>query len=688
MTFRLPVFDAPLSLLWRDSRDVMSPVVRLDTLAEPAAADAVRAVRSSRDVEHVAQREPGSEMTDGANGAAGRMLQARDDVIDVKLDLYPSGTQGFSMYDKLMGSTYHVRENYDFTLPKEGRPTGFSVSYSCANSILGDDGYVQVPGRVMSFSELMDAGKLNIVSPSFQRGEVTFRDMPAGKAMLVCNNQGAVTKVAPGATAALAGSTSRYDYDFKPHHTAINQNDTLTNFDGYRTRNFFADGDEGYYDGGTWGRLVEGKYGFLAIHDHGLVQYVPRADPSVIGKVDVFPYKVAHPTVGASDANIIVRIGSDQADVEWDENNLNAPARKADVWDYSSSAVIKVLGETTIETKSGACSYNWDEGHPTHDLGVTGQAFEFTVGDGSLTRITIDIYAETLPWLLDEVQVVCFRKGQASESTPFHSETAGKMVFSKIGESHLQALTGELDAGTYVVYVANQRPVQSSGYVDVDLMFETTRFTAVDTRPASGNVFIEEGLDAGGAKIVLTHGDGSQNVISQGGARLVGEHGFLTLQADGDYVYQPNADLGAIAEFDTFRYQLRLADGSIKDARLTIAIRMANGEIDDTSEDADVSIDAQRHFAMDDEAAEGGQLEPSVAHAEPDDLIGSALAQTAAAPLIEATNASSIFPTNPIPIARAPQEADAANTSALMDALDHSSSSIVVDDLGTGNLVI
>src|SRR5690606_17993890 len=162
-----------------------------------------------------------------------------------------------------------------------------------------------------------------------------------------------------------------------------------------------------------------------------------------------------------------------------------------------------------------------------------------------------------------------------------------------------------------------------------------------------------EGLDAGGAKIVLTHGDGSQNVISQGGARLVGEHGFLTLQADGDYVYQPNADLAAIAEFDTFRYQLRLADGSIKDARLTIAIRMASREVSDKGEAADQSIDA-RHFAMDDEEAEGGQLEPSVAHAEPDDLIGSALAQTAAAPLIEATNASSIFPTNPIPIARAP----------------------------------
>src|SRR5690554_2806000 len=205
------------------------------------------------------------------------------------------------MYDKLMGSTYHVRENYDFSVPKEGRPTGFSVSYSCANSILGDDGYVQVPGRVMSFSELIDAGKMNIVNPDFERGGVTFRDMPPGKAMLVCNNQGAVTKVAPGATATLAGSASRYDYDFEPHHTAINQNDTLTNVDGYRTRNFFADGDEGYYDGGTWGRLVEGKYGFLAIHDHGLVQYVPRADPSVIGKVDVFPYKVAHPTVGASD---------------------------------------------------------------------------------------------------------------------------------------------------------------------------------------------------------------------------------------------------------------------------------------------------------------------------------------------------------------------------------------------------
>jgi hypothetical protein len=551
---------------WRDPNDTISAGIKLETPRVRREVNAQRTDGSEDETSHRAS----------AGGAVARpAVSAADDVLDVKLDLYPAGTRPVSIYDKLMGPTFHVRENYDFKAPDDGSPAAFTVSRACADSIRSDSGYVHLANGIFSFRALQDVGKMDLAHRGGNRGYVAFRDLPPGKAMIVCDNEAAAEEVSPTTMKVTGtGLVSHFDYDFKPFHVDVSANDKLIDAEGYRTRAFFADGEEGYFDGGTWGRLVGGKYGFLAIHNHTFVQYVPKADPSVIGKVDVFDYKLVHPTLGTADAKVVVRIGSDQADVKWSDSNPYAEAQRVEIFDYANTATIKVKGETSIDEIPGALSYNWQAGSPTDELGVTSETYTFTVDEASKSRLTIDIYAETLPSLLDNMRIVL-----ATDQT-FPAASTDRIGIIKVGPGHLQAIAEDLSPGSYVLQVANSEPVSVPAYVDVDLTFETTLFSVDSTEAARGNVLIKEGLRSEAAEISISRDGEGYDVLGEGGTRLYGNYGTLVLQSNGDYVYEPNAEVQGIAQLDTFRYQLHLRNGTVKEGRLTIAIQMGDVEVD------------------------------------------------------------------------------------------------------------
>src|SRR5690606_13457232 len=119
-------------------------------------------------------------------------------------------------------------------------------------------------------------------------------------------------------------------------------------------------------------RLCTGKYGMLRIEGGQCVGYIPKADPAILGKVDGLTYKLLNTHGDEDTANIIVRIGSDQADLAWNANDPLSPAIKADIWDYDDTASIETIVESTRWSEEGAVAYAWE----VDDQGVMSGATE------------------------------------------------------------------------------------------------------------------------------------------------------------------------------------------------------------------------------------------------------------------------------------------------------------------------
>ncbi|GGA65281.1 hypothetical protein GCM10011385_18850 [Nitratireductor aestuarii] len=112
------------------------------------------------------------------------------------------------------------------------------------------------------------------------------------------------------------------------------------------------DSGKGTFDPVTDGMTVAGKYGTLTVNRDGTYSYQVNADVSAIGKVDVFSYKLVHPTEGEDEAKLFVQIGSQQAELTWDESDLSADGWTMVVTDNTGHVEIAPARKASAGTKS------------------------------------------------------------------------------------------------------------------------------------------------------------------------------------------------------------------------------------------------------------------------------------------------------------------------------------------------
>ncbi|CAN0602332.1 unnamed protein product, partial [Ectocarpus sp. 12 AP-2014] len=172
------------------------------------------------------------------------------------------------------------------------------------------------------------------------------------------------------------------------------------------------------------------------------------------------------------------------------------------------------------------------------------------------------------------------------------SSSSGLLDLLGIFGENAQVEASGLEAGEYRIVYGGGGLVGLATNVDWSAEFtdnSLTDFEGVPGDPITGNVitdpsFIEGEQDQLGVDDLATvHIQVDGEFVDAGtGTVVVGEHGQLTIDADGNYEYIPNGDVESVGKVDSFEYQLVHPDGSTDTANLYIRI---------DSEDADLIWD-------------------------------------------------------------------------------------------------
>jgi VCBS repeat-containing protein len=499
-----------------------------------------------------------------ANELRHQSLQAVDDIIDVKLRLAPAGTLPENRYDR----STDVHEYYRLdTSGGGGSEVSLNVSSFCADSLRRNDGYLELY-REANLSDLIADKKIIIADEGEGSGQVTLKGLRLGSSYLECENSNAHHVLIASRDQTPRGAPSELAFDYSRQFVSILRNDTTGARDGARAS--IDDGHGVFYGGGGYA-LVPGKYGILTIERGEYVGYIPKADPAIIGKVDAFTYKLLNTHGDEDTANIIVRIGSDQADVEWDANDPFSPAIKADVWDFDGTASIETVVKSHSWLQEGAVAYAWE----VDDQGVVSGRTEggkfIKVAEDSRSDLLIDVHTRGAKDLLASTEVE-FSKGVGVMNFIVASTFEIGTELIRVTDSGFQISVKDLKPGIYHLDMSHYGSVTEAGSIRADLLFDERRFFTGEIKPASGNVLDDNVLGGDAPEFAVRIEGEGYRVPSAEGSHVRGAYGTLSIRPDGSYEYVPDNDRSNIGQVDTFRYQLRSSDGAVVEKRLTIGI--------------------------------------------------------------------------------------------------------------------
>ncbi|WP_336961443.1 BapA/Bap/LapF family large adhesin [Sphingobium aquiterrae] len=325
----------------------------------------------------------------------------------------------------------------------------------------------------------------------------------------------------------------------------------------------------------TDGMVVEGEHGTLTINADGSYSYQVDGDPTAVGEVDEFDYRLVHPNGDEADASLYIRIDSPDAATVWNDTDLSAPAEVMVANDDAGQAQIEVVNLVTSESVDNAIQY-------TSILLFGGSdTYDFTVAADTVTNAAFDITSSGLANLATSLNFSLQQQVDGNWVEIANGSDGGLLDIIGIGADAIQANVDGLAAGLYRLEVSNSG-LGLLTTITGDVTFETTHLTENvpgDLTGVDGNVIT--GNDTLGSEYTyLRVFDGTDYVVATpSGVQVTGAHGVLTIEADGTYHYEPNADLAGIGQSDTFSYQLVHPNGDTVTADLVITIAEDMGDI-------------------------------------------------------------------------------------------------------------
>lgn len=316
--------------------------------------------------------EPSPAVSADTETEAAPEVRAYDDIFDVEMELYPADAK-VSEGPRVLYGLINVSESHPVAVNADGSSeVTFTVSSICGRSVLehADAHLTGVDNETrLSFSDLHDRGMID-VSEGGPTAQMTLRGLASGSYKFNCDNGIAAEIVGQtSATHALAPAVQ-----IRVPQWATDLNGIYSDhpsgpdrFPAEGTRFLIDDGTGRFVDCTEGQNVVQGNYGILVgvpgSLGHNIAMYAPIKNPANIGKVDVFTYKLSHPTAGESTAKIYVRIGSEQVDLEWDDANPTAEARSVEAADDHSFVSIGQLvsGSSADGAAPGTVSGNVTE---------------------------------------------------------------------------------------------------------------------------------------------------------------------------------------------------------------------------------------------------------------------------------------------------------------------------------------
>ncbi|MGP5311037.1 BapA/Bap/LapF family large adhesin [Vreelandella alkaliphila] len=320
---------------------------------------------------------------------------------------------------------------------------------------------------------------------------------------------------------------------------------------------------------------ITGEYGVLSIEPDGSYSYTPNEDASGIGQVDAFEYTLLDGDGNTDTATLYVAIDSEGQGLTFTD-----PTQAAEVDLVANDDAAEASIDTAYFVEVGGPSDSGSTNIPgTGAFGGSGVTetveLTFEVDENREANVSLTAASPDRTIVSDSLNVTITGPGGFSES---YSGSGG--LFSGLGVQ--EALNG-LTEGTYTITATYQRGggvLIPSG--TLSLSYETDsityldEFVVEDTNPATGNVLEDDTLGSTYTKLLVDDGTGIFGEVADG-TIVNGDHGTLTINANGSYSYEPNPDLGAIGLIDVFTYRLEHPNGTTDDATLSIDVENGDG---------------------------------------------------------------------------------------------------------------
>ncbi len=332
-------------------------------------------------------------------------------------------------------------------------------------------------------------------------------------------------------------------------------------------------------EAGPDGTTVTGDYGELVIHQDGSYTYTPNADASVIGQVDQFTYTVHDPDTNVDNqATLYIRIDSNGQGLVWSEDPTQPATIGMAAGNDVDSGSIDTAYVVSDEMRDDVATASWT----IFDLGQTKTAtYTFTIDANEQADVAIGIASSELIGLGGTSGLV-LEKSDGAGGWIIVEQASGSGLIDALGllPDHRGFTVTGLTEGEYRLTVSQTVGLAVAGSLSADLAIETTHLDQVvvsNVVNASGNVLEDDILGSSFTKLQVTS-DGINFVdASETGTQIVGNHGTLTIYANGDYTYEPNSDLSGIGGTDEFTYRLEHPNGTTVDTTLTIDVQHGIG---------------------------------------------------------------------------------------------------------------
>ncbi|NIE97988.1 Ig-like domain-containing protein [Acinetobacter sp. Tr-809] len=342
----------------------------------------------------------------------------------------------------------------------------------------------------------------------------------------------------------------------------------------------------------TNGATIVGQYGTLKIFANGDYIYTPNNTNANIGLVDHFTYTLSDPLGGnLASANLDFTIGNSAPVIAVDD--LAVAEINPEYLQIGNDIAVGSHGYLALVSLTN----NFD-----FQLGSAG--VNFTLTDSTLNDVTFNYSALISASLLaDYVLVVQKFDTATNQWVAVHGTGDADLLSLAAFGGNTVTLDG-LGAGQYrafMTYAGGGIGVSLLGTLSVQKdVFDATNITGYSVQAAEGNVIHDIGLNghadtaSGFSSITSVIFNGvSHTVNATGVTTIVGDHGTLSIYANGNYSYQPTANASGLGQVDQFTYTL--TDG-LNSSQATLYFHIDSDAVDmtwnptDPSQPADITV--------------------------------------------------------------------------------------------------
>ncbi|XZV53702.1 BapA/Bap/LapF family large adhesin [Acinetobacter baumannii] len=332
------------------------------------------------------------------------------------------------------------------------------------------------------------------------------------------------------------------------------------------------------------GTIIQGQYGTLQIFANGDYIYTPNNTNANLGLVDHFTYTLADPLGGNISASLDFTIGNSTPVIAVDD--LAVAVVNPEYLQIGNDVAV---GNTTYLALLTLTD--------NFDFQAGGQSVNFTLTDATLNDVTFNYSALISASLLADYVLVVQKFDTATNQWVAVNGTGDADLLSLAAFGGNSVTLEGLAAGqyrAYMTYAGSGVGVSLLGTLSVQKdVFDATNITGYSTQVAEGNVIHDVGLNghadtaSGFSTVTSVEFNGTAFAVNATGVTtIVGDHGTLSIYANGNYSYQPNGEAASLGQVDQFTYTL--SDG-LNTSQATLYLHIDSDAVDMTWNTSDPS---------------------------------------------------------------------------------------------------